>query len=234
MRKIIVNKQIFELFPGFYRGLVIVEDIDNSTPSEHVAALLKQAIEQNNAIDVAQDPRLKGWDEAHKKFGSNPNKFPPSIKALLKRIKSNATLPYINSVVAMFNYISLKYCLPCGGDDVEKIAGDLILGFSDGSETFLALGADNMETPVPGEVIYYDSGSKKVMCRRWNWRNGAQTKIDTSTRKIVINIDCIAPSTQEVGVRARDELASCLKDYCGAKLKVDGLHVERRELVIDF
>ncbi len=220
MRSIIVAREIFDLIPAFVRGVVIVEEMTNHVRLDAVAALLQEAVALQDGSDPAQDPRLTSWDAAHRKFGSNPNKFPPSIKSLRKRIKSNPHLPYINSAVALFNYISLKYGLPCGGDDLDAIQGDLVLGLSDGSEHFLALGSDTPEPPAAGEVIYYDSRSRTVMCRRWNWRNGAQTKIETSTRRMVINVDCLPPITQATGLEARDELADLLVRHCGARLRV--------------
>ena len=232
MRNIIVAQEVFDLVPEFFRGVVIVESITNHVHLEAVAALLRQVVAQQAAVDIAQDPRLMSWDAAHRKFGSNPNKFPPSIKALRKRIKSNPELPYINSAVALFNYISLKYGLPCGGDDVDHIAGDLVLGLSDGTEPFLALGADKPEVPAPGEVIYYDSHTRTVMCRRWNWRNGAQTKIEASTRRMVINIDCLPPITRDTGIQARDELADLLIRHCAARLRTGGLHAGSRQIEI--
>jgi DNA/RNA-binding domain of Phe-tRNA-synthetase-like protein len=232
MRKIVATRDIFDLCPDFYRGLVIVEEIDNHTVSGAILKLLNQAVADNTGIDMAQDPRLKAWEEVHRKFGSNPNKFPPSIKALLKRIKSNPKLPYINSAVALFNYISLKFGLPCGGDDVDHIQGDLTLGLADGTENFLALGSDLSEAPLAGEVIYYDSLAKTVMCRRWNWRNGAQTKIDVTSRRMVINIDCLPPVGRQAGLQARDELADLLIRHCGARLSVGGLHAGAREVEI--
>jgi len=65
--------------------------------------------------------------------------------------------------VALFNYISIKYLIPCGGDDVDKIEGNLHLGFAKGDEWFVALGSEEKENPRPGEVIYFDDKTLKVI-----------------------------------------------------------------------
>ena len=147
-------------------------------------------------------------------------------------MRLNNALPFINSVVALFNYTSLKYVLPCGADDVERIEGNLVLGFSDGSERFIPLGGRTEENPIPGEVIYYDDGSKNVMCRRWNWKNGEITKIGSESKKIIINVDCLPPITPDIVNRARDELAELLAQHCKAEVEVTHLSSEQREVNI--
>lgn len=233
MKKIIIQDKIFELFPEFYRGIIVVKGLTNHPSLKRVRKLLKKAIDAQAEISVENDERLTAWDEAHRKFGSNPNKFPPSIKSLIKRVQKNPALPYINSVVALFNMISLKYCLPCGGDDVESVRGDFVLGVADGTETFQALGSDKTEPPEPGEVIYFDKETKNIMCRRWNWRNGDLTKIETSTQQIVINVDCLPPHTPKTAIQARDELADLLKQHCDARLSTDTLNAQNRVISLE-
>lgn len=220
---------MFELFPNFYRGIVVVKEITNQKSYKPVRRLLKQAIDEQAELDAASEPRVLAWNEAHKTFGSQPDQYFPSIKSLLQRIKTNHDLPFINSAVALFNYISLKYVLPCGGDDIERVTGNLVLGIADGAERFFPLGGTAEESPVPGEVIYYDDVTKNVMCRRWNWRNGDATKIEVTSKKIVINIDCLPPITPEVGNAARDELAELLKTHCHADLETAFIDATHRE-----
>ena len=232
MPRIIIQDRIFEMYPEFRRQVVIVRSLNNRPSYKRIRKLLKKEIDRRATIDLDGEPRLQAWDAAHQKFGSRPGRYPPSIKSLLKRIKSNPALPFINSVVALFNYISLKYCLPCGGDDIAAIAGDLVLGIADGSENFRALGADKTENPEAGEVIYFDSANKNVMCRRWNWRNGDHTKIEVHSQSLVLNVDCLPPIEPATGIKARDELAAMLTQHCDAETETGSLHSACREYTI--
>ncbi len=229
MRKIIIEDALFDLFPEFCRCLVIVKSIENHEENPEVDDLFRARLEKSAQSIQIDDPRLEAWNQAHRQFESNPNKYPPSIKSLVKRVLKSPDLPFINSVVALFNYISLKYCLPCGGDDLAAIEGNLVLGIARGDESFRGLGATKTETPKPGEVIYYDSANKNVMCRRWNWRNGDDTKITATSQGIVINIDCLPPIPSDTGFEARDELADLLTKHCSANLRVDYLDYQNRE-----
>jgi DNA/RNA-binding domain of Phe-tRNA-synthetase-like protein len=230
MKRIVIADEIFDMFPQFYRAIVVVRDINNQKSNKRIRRLLKGEIDRKMAIDESHDPRILAWDEAHRTFGSDPERYPPSITSLLRNMRPNQALPFINSAVALFNYISLKYVLPCGGDDFSAVDGNLVLGISDGTEPFVPLGTDIQETPVPGEVIYYDDTTKNVMCRRWNWRNGEITKIEVDSKNIVLNVDCLPPITPETGDEARDELAVLLKQHCDAHVETSFLHSSTREL----
>jgi len=233
MKKIIIEEPIFAQFPDFKRGIIIVSDIDNKPNNDVIKTLLNNEIINKTGSNCVEHEYVKAWSEAHIKFGSNPNKFPPSIKSLLKRIQSGSGFPFINSVVALFNYISIKYLIPCGGDDINKIEGNLCLGFSKGNEIFIPLGSTEQENPSTGEVIYFDDKSLNVMCRRWNWRNGDFTKITEHSKQLVINIDGIGTVPQSLIETARDELVKLLIDNCNAELKTGLLDSKNCEFILN-
>lgn len=232
MKKIIIKDEIFDLFPDFYRGIVLVKDMTNQKSNKRIRKLLKKEIDRQVDIDESKDSRILAWDEAHKKMGSDPDTYLPSIKYLIQSMRPNRSLPFINSVVALFNYISVKYVLPCGGDDISRIEGNLVLGIADGTEMFIPLGGETGENPYLGEVIYYDDLSNNVMCRRWNWRNGDITKIEIDSKEILLNIDCLPPSSPDIGNKARDELAELLKLHCKAEVETMHLNYSIREIDI--
>jgi DNA/RNA-binding domain of Phe-tRNA-synthetase-like protein len=234
MKKIIIDPEIFEKYPDFVRGIIVVEDIENKPENEKIKELLDKEIRNKTGQNLLENEFVKAWDKVHENFGSNPNKFPPSIRSLLKRIEKGGGVPFINSVVALFNYISIKYLIPCGGDDIEKVEGNLRLGLAKGNESFIPLGSEEKEMPEAGEVIYFDDKTLNVMCRRWNWRNGDFTKITPETKKIVINIDGIRPVSQSLIEEARDELAKLLVEQCKAELKTDLLNKNKREIELDL
>ncbi|PIP17231.1 MAG: hypothetical protein COX44_01025 [Candidatus Portnoybacteria bacterium CG23_combo_of_CG06-09_8_20_14_all_37_13] len=234
MKKIIIDQEIFEKFPSFNRGVVVVSDIVNASGNKRIKRLLNKEIGEKMGQNLMENELVRAWDEAHLKFGSNPDEFLPSIKSLLKRITKGGGLPFINSVVALFNYISIKYLIPCGGDDVEKVEGNLRLGLAKGNEIFIPLGTNDKESPEAGEIIYFDDKTLRVMCRRWNWRNGDLTKITEATNKIVINLDGIKPATPALIEQARDELASLLIEHCQAKTTTDLLNKDKPEVEIDL
>lgn len=233
MKKIVIEETIFKQFPDFKRGIIVVRNIDNKLNNNTLSDLLEKEIANRVGSNCVEHEYIKAWSDAHIKFGSNPNKFPPSIKSLLKRIQSGNGFPFINSVVALFNYISIKYLIPCGGDDIERIEGNLCLGISKGNEIFIPLGSTVSENPTIGEVIYFDDKDLNVMCRRWNWRNGDFTKITEHSKRLVINIDGIGTVPQVLIESARDELSKLLIEHCNAELKTGLLNSKNCEYILD-
>jgi DNA/RNA-binding domain of Phe-tRNA-synthetase-like protein len=207
----------------FQRGIVFATNIQNSENSAELQKLLSTAIENaaNNPINLEQDPRISCWMEAHRQFGSNPNKYPPAHRALLKRVqKSGASLPFINNVVAIMNCNSITYKIPVGGDDLAYTGQNLELRYANGTESFIPLGCpQELEHPDLDEVIYVSADSNHVMCRRWNWRNGHQTAISHQTTAIAMNIDGLGHDCKETVIEVRDQIAQMLKTFCHADVQ---------------
>ena len=114
-----IHPKIFENHPTFRRGIVIARNLNNQGHSPELEKQLNRAIglAAEAPIDIKTDPLATDWNEAHRQFGSNPNKFPPAHCALLKRVqKPGARLPFINKVVAIMNINSIEARTPVGGD----------------------------------------------------------------------------------------------------------------------
>lgn len=220
MIEIRIQDPIFETFPDFRRGIVVAENMNNTGGSAELEEILTQAVDQagQNPIDLKTDPRILVWSDAHRRFRSNPNKFPPAHLALLKRVqKPGARIPFINKVVAIMNDNSIRAAMPVGGDDLNQAGRVLELCFATGSEHFAPLNdPEKMETPDQGEIVYLDSETNQVMCRRWNWRNGYHTRVTENTKAMVMNIDALGPDSESKAAAVRDRVASMLEEYCRA------------------
>ncbi len=106
---------------------------------------------------------------------------------MLKRVSQGRQFGPINPIVDLYNYISLTYGVPVGGEDLAKVAGDLRLGVATGGEDFRPLGADEDEPGLPGEVIYYDQAGANVRC--WNWREAQRTMLVEDTQRTALVVE---------------------------------------------
>lgn len=234
-----IEPEVFQMCPQFCRGIVIASGIDNSRPSPELEGLLREQEEkmrQDPGIDLATHPRLQAWRDVYRQFGSNPNKFTPSIVFLAKQVKSGKTIRSISPAVDVFNIISLKYIIPCGGDDMDSVEGDVTLGRAVSDETFAPIfKPEEVEHPDPGEVIYVNRLTKRVLCRRWNWRNADFSKLAPETRNLGINVDGMMPA---IGLTEIEEAAENLKElllrYCGGRISVHYLNAQNPEIEIAF
>ena len=219
--KDIITKEVFAKFPDYIRGVVIARGVDNHGEKpkliEMLSELVTKATQDESLQQIKSHPRIANWRQAYTDFGTNPNKFYCSIESLGRRARRGDQLPYINTLVALFNYFSLKHMVPSGGDDLKLVDGDLHLTIAKGDEPFTPLNADTVEYPPAGEVIYVDNS--RVMCRRWNWRQGDHTKLLPETTDVAINVDCLPPVARGEAGAITEELAGLVKEFCGGEVK---------------
>jgi DNA/RNA-binding domain of Phe-tRNA-synthetase-like protein len=65
--------------------------------------------------------------ELYRTFGIDPTKTRPSSEKLLRRVLQRKPLPRISSAVDLGNLLALRFLLPIGLFDTEKIDGDVEL-----------------------------------------------------------------------------------------------------------
>lgn len=225
-----VDPEIFVRFPGFTRMVVAAEGVDNTREVPELVSLLHQCEEEtrrDELEDYRAHPALAAWCSVFTAMGLNPNRYPPSVVNLVKRVRGGKALPFINPLVAMFNCVSLRYLTPCGGDDCAVIQGDLRLGLASGNEIYVPLGQpEQQENPPAGEVIYYDTGNLDVFCRAWCWKNGDRSKLTATTTAAVINVDAMAPVESSHVEQAAEALAQLVRDHTGARTRIFSLTAE--------
>ncbi len=234
-----IEEGVFQMFPQFCRGIVVASGIDNSRPCPELVRLLQEQAEKMRKdpnIDPASHPRLLVWKEAYRKFGSNPNKHTPSIVFLVKQVKSGKPIRSISPAVDAFNLISMKHTIPCGGDDMDSVEEDVTLGRAVADETFAPIfKPDEVDHPKAGEVIYVNRRTKRVLCRRWNWRNADFSKITPETKNLAVNVDGMMPSIDRSEIEeAAEGLKQLLDRFCGGTISVQYLDSQNPEIDIAF
>jgi DNA/RNA-binding domain of Phe-tRNA-synthetase-like protein len=229
--KDIVATEVLAKFPKYIRGVVVARGVNNQGENQKLIELLRgvedKATKDESLLEIKSHPRIASWRQAYSDFGVNPNKFYCSIESLGRRARRGDQLPYINTLVALFNYFSLKHMVPSGGDDLDRVDGNLCLTLAKGDEPFTPLGSDTIEYPAPGEVIYVDDS--KVMCRSWNWRQGDQTKLSPATSNVAINVDCLPPVLRGEAEAITRELAELVREFCGGTATYFLLDASRNE-----
>jgi DNA/RNA-binding domain of Phe-tRNA-synthetase-like protein len=162
---------------------------------------------------VTNHPYIASMRNLYRTFGTKPADYHPSAEALVRRAIKTQRLPLINTAVDIYNAVSVRHLIPMGGFDTDLIEGDIVLRFSMGNEAFSPLGEVEHEVTYPGEVVYADD--RRVLTRRWNYRDSVETRITEKTVNVVMFIDG-SPEIPRVEVeKALEELASNLGKYCG-------------------
>ncbi len=214
--RFIAESTFWSLFPDARIGVVVVRGIDNTRAADACAALLADAVQDAAArigeAEMATHPAIAPWREAYRAFGVKPAKFRSSIENLLRSAVAGR-LGSINPLVDLYNTVSLRHFLPCGGEDLHAIEGAIRLTRAEGGEEFVPLGSAEPQPPQPGEVIYRDDVG--VICRAWNWREAERTKLTAATTDAVLFIETVPPIADDGLHAACDELASLVTTYLG-------------------
>lgn len=220
-----IEGEILRDYPGLVVGMIVARGVVNSGDSQEIASLLRlvQADVRSkfSDIDLSQHPHITPWREAYAKFGAKPKDYRCSSEALLRMVLSGRDLRHINTLVDLYNYISLRYILTLGGEDLDTMKGDLVLAYAEGNESFIPLGSNVNDPPTLGEVVYKDD--EGIICRRWNWREGDRTKLTELTKNVVLVAEGLPPIERSVVENATKELAELVKKYCGEETRVEFL-----------
>jgi DNA/RNA-binding domain of Phe-tRNA-synthetase-like protein len=164
-------------------------------------------------VNLKEHPHIVPWREAYRAFGANPKDHPSSIENLLKRVQKAQPLPHINTLVDIYNTISLRELLPVGGEDLDAIVGDVWLTIAGEHETAIQLlGEKEVRAPRPREVIYKDNIG--AICRRWNWKEAERTKLTGHTRHAFLVIEGLPPVSRTTIANATQALATLVQQYC--------------------
>lgn len=226
MSRFIIEEPVWELFPELSVGAVVAKGVDNSEAKEEelkdiLAAELEKANEEAKkyltAETLSENEVVSVWRQAYQQFKTKKG-VRCSIEALLKRASKGNAVGNINPLVDIYNVISLKYALPCGGEDLDHFVGDLRLTKTEGGDEFLALGDEENDNTLPGEVCYLDDAG--AVCRCFNWRDGVRTMLTEETRNAFLIIECVDPNRKDVMEKAIHELAEATRSYLGGTAEV--------------
>ena len=236
--KISVHSDIFDRFQGLILGTIVVSGIENREQNKDLQRKIREMeeeIQQNYLIEtLSKHPNIQAWRNAYSTFGAKPKKYKSSVESLFRMVLKGGELRSINTLVDIYNYVSLKHKIPLGGDDLDKVDGDITLCFACGDELFTSLNAVETETKTvkEGEVIYTDE--KEVLCRRWNWRECDKTKMTPETKNAVLVLEGLPPVNREDIESAAEDMRVLVHTYCGGEGRKFFLDVSQKEAEFSF
>jgi len=236
MPKFIITDGFFELFPEAEIGIVLAKGLDpGKLQDPEILSQISSDLREANknatkylAKDVLSENKvISVWREAFQKFKTKKGAR-SSIEAMLKRISKGNEIGMILPLVDIYNTVSLNYAIPCGGEDIDTIRGDMLLTIAEGGEPFKPLGSDEIDNALPNEVIYKDE--EGAVCRCWNWREGERTMLTENTKNAFLIIESVDPERHDEFVSASEELEMLVKRYFACETEICFLNINNREL----
>lgn len=235
MKKFVIEDDFWRLFPSARIGVVVCYGIDNTIKDkdkykEMILNSEKEALKHLQNAEFSSNEVIKVWRESFQKFKTKKGAR-SSIEALLKRVNNGNHLGTINPLVDIYNCISLRYALPCGGEDIDTFASDIRLTKALGNENFVTLGSDKSEPPYEGEIIYKDN--EGAICRCWNWREAVRTMLTENTKNAFLCIELIDEKRTEEFENALKDLEKTVQDNLGGTCKALILDINNKEVTIE-
>ncbi|WP_169953356.1 B3/4 domain-containing protein [Microbispora sp. H11081] len=194
-----VDDAVTALRPDFAVLAICAYGLRNGPSDDRSRAWLADAAANAAPPD---DPRIEAWRSAYRAFGAKPQRTRPSVDALVRRMP----LPEINLVVDAYNAVSVRHCLPIGGEDLRRYQGAARLVRAAGDEP----SEEALGDPEIGEVVWRDDAG--VTCRRWNWRQCVRTRITEETVDALFLLERLEPLSLDALRSAGDDLMGMLPD----------------------
>jgi lysyl-tRNA synthetase class 2 len=203
--------------PTIVAGAAFAFSIDNQSDERATEALVRaqeQAVKaQFASAPLSNHSHISSWRAAYSSFGVKPTQYRCAVEALLRHVVKGGTVPHINKVVDLCNYVSMKHVLPVAAYDLDHISGPVQVRFAKGDEPFLPLYAKEIEYPNQGEVVYTDR--KGALSRRWTWRQSDRAKTTSGTTSALLTTEGVNDIERTEVEAAMEELVSLVREYCG-------------------
>ncbi len=207
-------------FPDFRVAVVVAEGLKIGGRDAALDAEIAEAEARARArwagFELSAIPGVAAWRTAYRAFGIKKTSYRSSVERLMKRVLAGDSLPRVNALVDLYNMVSLDEVLCLGCDDLDRVEGDLAFRFAREDDTFVDMGAaegeDPNDPPKAGEVVYADA--RKVLCRRWNWRQDARSAVTAATRRVVLTAQSNGSGDVEA---AGARLVAAIERVCGGR-----------------
>lgn len=188
--KYTIDKSVFELNPNIKFGILVGINLTNSPTTEEDEKRLRNA--ENKMKDLVKPEEIRDlhnvslYRDVMQKSGINPNKYPPSIEAMFKRIVKGGSLPVINALVDLCNAVSIEQGISLGGHDLKDIHEDLEVRYSRKGDVFLPFGSVNYEDVQEGELIF--TSGNIVQTLKWVWRQSELGKVTLDSSDVFFQL----------------------------------------------
>jgi len=150
------------------------------------------------------------------RMGIDPTKIRPSSEALLRRVLQGKGFPRVNTLVDVYNVVSMTNVVPIAAFDADRVVDGLRMRYAREGEEFQGIG---LETPLKlsGRELVIQDGEKLVAI--YPYRDAEKTKVTKNTSNVLLMV-CGVPGVElEHLLKAAEDLEKAVKRFCGGFMK---------------
>ena len=199
------------------RGLTVGDSTDALRGAIGAAASrVRQRFESLAAL--RETPEIQAFRAVYRAVGANPNRHVPACQRLLELAWTRRDLPRVNSLVDLYNLVSVDNLLSVGAHDLGRVRLPIRLAITPQDETFTPLGSTAVSRAKQGEFVYLDA-TGRVICRL-DHVQAEFSKITTETISAVVILQGTRAHDPARVAEASRALIDLARQHCGAM--VDG------------
>jgi tyrosyl-tRNA synthetase len=208
--KFTIANSVFEKFPDFKVGVLVVSGIKNPEDRTTLRLLIDEA--SKKALDVSPThPKVASWLNAFEKLGLNPLETKPAHIALLDRVRGGGQVPSIEPIVDIANSVSLKHTVPIGTHTLNELIDDVEIRPTTEHDVFTPMRSTASER-VESSILAYTSGNQ-VLTKNLVWRQGETSKIRPTSTDVFVPIDTFDSVSENELLVIMDELGQLIQKY---------------------
>ncbi len=216
--KIRIEPQVFEKFhEEFMVGVISCSDISlkgNSSDLQEMLHDVEELIRVSfNPDTVANHQMVSAWKAAVAHFGEKATHYQTNAEKMIRTILEGKEVPHSDKLIDLCNFISLKYIIPLGVFDVQKVESPLFFTLAKGDETF----SQKKEAIEPGELLLCDG--EDVLARKLDYVQNPKAHVTVKTKNALITLEALPPINEDKLAAYVDELAGLIRIFCGGKFK---------------
>lgn len=193
------HDEIWRDFPGLVPGVIHVDGItaaaDASAPVARFTEVARSRLAQ---VPEGEFGEIQSWRRAFTRMGLRPTQYRCAAESLLRRLRTQGSLPSMHPLVDLCNAVSVAFAIPVAVLDVSAISGDLQVRYASGDEEYLTFSGET-ERPAAGEVIFRDDAGR-AHARRWtNRQSGLSAVRDSTTNALIVAEALHGCATADIG-----------------------------------
>lgn len=224
---------VFEVHPnaGFYGlllcGVTVIES------SSHLSDALKTMTAEvtGDEHNTKANQAIEFWKGQYKRMGLARKHGVSSFESLYKRFCKTQILPKINSIVDLYNSVSLKNCVCIGAYDLDQVKNFITVSRLTDEKQMQPIGQAKSIINKPGSVVYQDEDG--VICSYWNYRDVERTSVTTATKNLVFTVD-IGDDPNNANAAIDDLLHTCTEFFQYQSIKQFLINNQTRQLTINL
>jgi len=215
--KITIKKEVFSKFPELKVAFIKVEKIKNHhdwLESTHLLREMEELVRLSFNKDNYQSHQLIApWVVARREFGSQAKQYHTSVELLLKKVIHHHRIIAPDTLTNLLHYLSLKYILPLGADDICKLNGNIIFSLASGEEKI-----KSREKLLSNALYYRDQ--KQVLGTKLDYWKNEKTALTKESSSVLIHVECLPPCTSLKLKSVLSEAQKLIRTFCGGKVKM--------------